>query len=162
MEKQKYDWRLFFYLSVGILLIQIVYAALIFSNNETLEKMGQFGDMFGGLTALFSGLAFAGMITALVLQTKELGLQRDELKLSRKAHENAANSQSGLVEKQLLTAQIQGVGFLLDSYLQAAQATATQGSKSGTQGMYEKANEFNKILIELLEQSGLEVKPKES
>lgn len=43
------------------------------------EKLGAFGDMFGGATSLFSGLAFLGLIATLLLQGKELSLQRDEI-----------------------------------------------------------------------------------
>ncbi len=44
---------------------------------------GAAGDMFGGLTALFSGLAFAGLLITLFMQRSELKLQRQELGLSR-------------------------------------------------------------------------------
>ena len=47
------------------------------------EERGQFGDMFGAVNALFSGLAFAGLILTLILQRKELTLQRDELEQTR-------------------------------------------------------------------------------
>ena len=40
---------------------------------------GTFGDMFGAVNALFSGLAFAGLIITLIMQHEELGLQRKEL-----------------------------------------------------------------------------------
>lgn len=48
------------------------------------QHRGTFGDMFGAVNALFSGLAFAGMIITLLQQQKELSLQRDELKETRK------------------------------------------------------------------------------
>lgn len=48
------------------------------------EERGQFGDKFGSVNALFSGLAFAGLIYTITLQRKELGLQRVELSLTRK------------------------------------------------------------------------------
>lgn len=44
---------------------------------------GEFGDMFGGINALFSGLALAGIIFTISLQRKELKLQRKELKSTR-------------------------------------------------------------------------------
>jgi putative phage abortive infection protein len=44
-----------------------------------LSNAGTAGDMFGGITALFSGLAFAGLITTLFMQRRELELQRKEL-----------------------------------------------------------------------------------
>ena len=48
------------------------------------EDRGTFGDMFGAANALFSGLAFAGIIYAVLLQRKELQLQRQELVATRK------------------------------------------------------------------------------
>ena len=43
----------------------------------------QFGDRFEAVNALFAGLAFAGVIFAIILQWQELGLQRQELKDTR-------------------------------------------------------------------------------
>lgn len=40
-------------------------------------------DKFASLEALFSGLAFAGLIVAILLQRQELTLQRKELELTR-------------------------------------------------------------------------------
>ena len=45
---------------------------------------GTFGDMFGAVNALFSGLAFAGLIVTLLYQKEELQLQREELAETRK------------------------------------------------------------------------------
>lgn len=44
---------------------------------------GTFGDMFGAVNALFSGLAFAGLIVTLLYQKEELQLQREELAQTR-------------------------------------------------------------------------------
>src|SRR5262245_15518718 len=44
-----------------------------------LEARGQHGDQYGGLNALFSGLAFAVLIFTVFLQSQELRLQRQEL-----------------------------------------------------------------------------------
>ena len=46
-------------------------------------ERGTFGDMFGAVNALFSGLAFAGLIVTLLYQKEELKLQREELKDTR-------------------------------------------------------------------------------
>ena len=53
-----------------------------FIDNPT--DQGTFGDMFGAVNALFSGLAFAGLIVTLIYQKEELKLQRDELAETRK------------------------------------------------------------------------------
>lgn len=46
-------------------------------------ERGQFGDIFGAVNALFSGLAFAGLFWSLRLQQEQLQLQRTELSLQR-------------------------------------------------------------------------------
>lgn len=50
---------------------------------ENINDRGTFGDMFGAVNALFSGLAFAGIIWTILLQRNELRLQREDSKLSR-------------------------------------------------------------------------------
>ena len=44
---------------------------------------GTFGDMFGSVNAIYSGLAFAGIIITIYIQSYELRLQRKELELTR-------------------------------------------------------------------------------
>ena len=70
---------------------------------------GTAGDMFGGLTALFSGLAFAGLVTTLFMQRKELELQRNELKQTREVFsiQRFENTFFGLL--RLLTEYIQAM-----------------------------------------------------
>ncbi len=54
-----------------------------FQGDEHVER-GTFGDMYGTVNALFSGLAFSGIVITILLQRKELIAQRKELKLTRK------------------------------------------------------------------------------
>jgi len=56
-------------------------------------ERGQFGDMFGIVNTLFSGLAFAGVIYAILLQREDLALQREELKLTREELRRTAEAQ---------------------------------------------------------------------
>ena len=44
------------------------------------EARGTFGDQFGAVNALFSGLAFAGLIYTIILQRRDLKLQREEMR----------------------------------------------------------------------------------
>lgn len=48
-----------------------------------MEERGQFGDMFGFIGALFSGLAFAGLIVTMLQQREDLQNQKDEINLQR-------------------------------------------------------------------------------
>lgn len=44
------------------------------------DQRGTFGDKFGFINSLFSGLALAGIVYSIILQQRELSLQRKELK----------------------------------------------------------------------------------
>lgn len=67
------------------------------------QTRGTFGDSFGALNALFSGLAFAGLIVTLIMQKEELGMQREELNDAK--HE--LHQQSLEFEKQNKTLNLQ-------------------------------------------------------
>ncbi|GAA5225115.1 hypothetical protein [Membranihabitans marinus] len=71
------------YIVVLIIIIWLLSALLTYFLYETPADRGAFGDMFGAVNALFSGLALAGVIYTILLQSKELSLQRDELKQTR-------------------------------------------------------------------------------
>ncbi|MCX6073233.1 MAG: hypothetical protein NTY39_02805 [Campylobacterales bacterium] len=56
--------------------------------NLSLQSFGVFGDSFNVLTSLFTGLAFAGVIISVILQTQELKEARDEFRGQKEALEN--------------------------------------------------------------------------
>jgi hypothetical protein len=62
---------------------------------QTLDQRGQFGDLYGSINALFSGLAFAGVIIAILLQRRELELQRRELRYTRTEMKASVAAQDG-------------------------------------------------------------------
>ncbi|MBA3680207.1 MAG: hypothetical protein H0W73_03330 [Bacteroidetes bacterium] len=61
----------------------VTYGCYMFNHSASWQTKGQFGDMFGVLNAIFSGLAFAVLIYTALMQRIELKLQREELKLQR-------------------------------------------------------------------------------
>lgn len=70
----------------------------------------EFGDMFGWVNALFSGLALAGVILAVLFQTHELRLQRRELDetqemlhLQREEMQRSAEAQEAIVTLSALS-----------------------------------------------------------
>lgn len=67
------------FLSVGVVGLFALSWWWLASTINNPERQGQFGDQFGAVNALFSGLAFAGLIFTIILQKKELALQREEL-----------------------------------------------------------------------------------
>jgi len=62
-----------------ILLVLVFTWAVVPALYGRVADPGAFGDMFGFANALFSGLALAGVIVAILLQSRELSLQRSEL-----------------------------------------------------------------------------------
>jgi hypothetical protein len=66
-----------------VLLIYFIVELAIYFTFKDWSTRGTFGDSFGAINALFSGLAFSGLIFTIFLQKEELGLQREELKMTR-------------------------------------------------------------------------------
>ncbi|CAK1742370.1 Phage abortive infection protein [Vibrio crassostreae] len=61
---------------------------MIFSNDVSeVSKRAMFGDSYGSLNTLFSGLAFAGIITSIFLQSQELRETRAEIKAQKEEFE---------------------------------------------------------------------------
>ena len=77
--------KIFWIATIVVFVICTAYIILmycIFPSDS--EKRGQFGDMFGFIGALFSGLAFAGLIVTMLQQREDLQNQKDEIQLQRK------------------------------------------------------------------------------
>jgi uncharacterized membrane protein len=70
-------------LIAAVAVVWLASAALVVAVLPGWTERGQFGDTFGAVNALFSGLAFAGLYWALRLQREQLELQRTELSLQR-------------------------------------------------------------------------------
>lgn len=66
----------------GVAVAYAIYTFLVFWFVPDKEH-GTFGDAYGGLNALFSAFAFAGLIYTALLQRRELSLQREELEQTR-------------------------------------------------------------------------------
>ncbi len=88
--------KYFLYL-IGILLIGVFFILFIWplapdvllwrfsdsilaNSDDALTKKGQFGDSFGGINALLSGVVFIGVIIAIILQWLALKNQQQEMK----------------------------------------------------------------------------------
>lgn len=81
-NKEETKSRLWIWIVVAIIGVLAAWGLswwLIHKNIDCSTERGTFGDMFGAVNALFSGLAFAGLIATLLYQREELKLQRKEL-----------------------------------------------------------------------------------
>ena len=87
-NKEETKSRLWIWIVVAIIGVLAAWGLswwLIHKNIDCSTERGTFGDMFGAVNALFSGLAFAGLIATLLYQKEELKLQREELAQTREA-----------------------------------------------------------------------------
>jgi hypothetical protein len=85
-NKEETKSRLWIWIVVAIIGVLAAWGLswwLINKHIDCSTERGTFGDMFGAVNALFSGLAFAGLIVTLLYQKEELKLQREELRETR-------------------------------------------------------------------------------
>jgi hypothetical protein len=100
-----------------VVLAQIVYGSLVFYFlGPPMAPRGQFGDLFGGVNALFTGLAFAGVIYTILLQRSELKLQREELRLTREELHRSADAQLEQVKRLEEAAELSAISTLVNTY----------------------------------------------
>jgi hypothetical protein len=102
---------------LGVVFLQVLYGfAVVYLSGPNMDTRGQFGDMFGGINALFTGLAFAGVIYTILLQRRDLELQRDELRLTREELHTSAEAQKGQVSQLEQAAHLSALTALLNVY----------------------------------------------
>ena len=78
------EWKLFICAGCAICVVWLASFVLIYHYFEDWEECGQFGDLFGSVNALFSGLAFAGLVITIIQQRHDLQLQRQAIDQSKK------------------------------------------------------------------------------
>jgi hypothetical protein len=92
---------------ISVILIAFYISVYLCINNA--GDRGTFGDTFGAVNALFSGLAFAGMYVALTLQRKEFKLQREEFEKNTDAlksqKEEMTNQKKELEQQKKIMAE---------------------------------------------------------
>jgi hypothetical protein len=90
------NFKGFSFFAIGLIIVLVVgYAMFLLGiswpiENYSISNAALYGDSFGILNALFSGLAFAGIIITILLQREELKLQRNELARASVAQESNA------------------------------------------------------------------------
>jgi hypothetical protein len=93
-----------------VALIQVIYKAWIFKAfPNDMSTRGQFGDIFGTVTAFFTGLAFAGVVYTIILQ-------RNELENQRKQQTDQSKMQDKQARLLLLSTRLSAMATLADIY----------------------------------------------
>ena len=123
MEEKKNNLSLLTKLIVLVVIIWSSSSLLILLGLDNWSDRGTFGDLFGAVNALFSGLAFAGLIYTIVLQKQDLELQRNEIALNRaelkktaKAQQHSEKALIQQVEQMKLASKLNALKILIDYY----------------------------------------------
>lgn len=130
------SWRyLILYILFGflIVLLFINFDTLEFLHNwstfpdENVNSKGKFSDIYSALNTLFTGLAFAGVILTMIMQSAELRLQRKELEENRAVMKDQASQlkqQKKEMEQSRLDAQVERVSNSILREIQYFKETA--------------------------------------
>jgi hypothetical protein len=109
-----------------------------------LPDRGTFGDMFGAVNALFSGLAFVGVIYAILLQGRDLDAQQKALLESQQEMQRSVQAQERAADAMRLQAEATGQAYRLQALMAALQAAE---SRLGATAMTEKGNSQERIRL---------------
>ncbi len=105
MERSTSDKKYLFVILVFIVVIIWLFSAIgITTYLDDWSDRGTFGDLFGAVNALFSGLAFAALIYTIVLQRDEISQNRKEIIHNRK--ELAKNAKLQQKAQHILVEQV--------------------------------------------------------
>ena len=130
-------------------------------NNLGTTERGTFGDMFGGINSLFSGLAFCGIIISIMMQSEELKLQREEIKQNREelkgsriAQEEQGKSLHRQAENLKISAKLSALNTLVNYYTEKAnmdkESSNTFNSRFAGAQNIQKAEKYVKEIENIL------------
>lgn len=82
----KKDYTTFYFVLLMVLVVTVWIASIFILEyiNSDLSDKSTLGDTFTGISSLFSGLAFAGIIYTIIVQRKEMRRQNEEFKRTTK------------------------------------------------------------------------------
>ncbi|MCC6696183.1 MAG: hypothetical protein IT365_11190 [Candidatus Hydrogenedentes bacterium] len=138
-----------------VLVVCLVWALIVGCSISSAWEWDVFGDSFGILNAVFSGLAFVILIAALLSQKEELALQREELKLTREE----LNRQCQELERQAsaLDEQVNSTTFfqLLALLANAAESAICRSTspRNGNLAFQDMAHSLQLVYVESLGRS---------
>jgi len=106
------------WVTVMILIPVVLIATYLFVTKVTSSptEPGPFGDLFGLANALFSGLAFSGIIYTIFLQQLELELTREELSKSAQAQIESQRALATQVEQMAIASRLNAYSIMIEHY----------------------------------------------
>ena len=76
IDRPWFAWIVFLGLMAAVILLWLFLPGCLVKNLTGPADAGEFGDTFGSVNALFTGLAFAGIVFTILLQQRQIKLQR--------------------------------------------------------------------------------------
>jgi hypothetical protein len=127
-----------------------------------LQHRASFGDMFGAVNALFSGLALAGVVYAILLQREDLALQRRELELTRqelartaRAQEASGQSLAAQTRHLYLAARLNAISTRIDGLnkqIEEQKTIRTSEARTLEERMYKQRHNLYLELDDVIKQ----------
>ena len=115
--------KILIYIIISIILLWLSSGILIYLLLDNWNDRGTFGDLFGFINSLFSGLALAGLIFTIYSNRNELKIQREEIEInrkelikSRKIQERSERVLEEQVKQLKLTTKLTGLQILVDYF----------------------------------------------
>jgi signal transduction histidine kinase len=143
-------------ISVIVIAVQIFVGYLVYLKFSNWNERADFGEMFGAVNTLFSGLAFAGVIYAVFLQRRELELQRYELEMTREelrrsatAQEKSEKALSVQSEMLLLTARLNALNSVVEAYSGKLELMRRDGSHYSGAGYIAEKEKYDRYFEQL-------------
>ncbi len=178
-DAEEKNYKFLYILFVVVIVLWTLFEFVPYKLFSTWTDRGTFGDSFGAINSLFSGLAFAGIIYTIILQKNELQLQRQELAFTRKELERSAlaqeesekslKEQSRLMEEQAKlmreqiefmekqniaakeAAKLEAISTVVSYYSQSAASSKNDNWNWSVQAT-QKASKYVEILEKQIEQ----------
>lgn len=153
-------------ISIIVLLVILVlwYLNFYLLKGKSPTERGTFGDMFGVVNSVFSGLAFAGILISLIFQRVQLKSQNNDIAISMKIQEKSAKALERQAENLKKSAILYALQAKLNYYTlernknEKLLTTNMEIDKSTTktylytQAIEECLSEIDKILDEKIDQ----------
>jgi hypothetical protein len=133
--------RLVFAIGFSVLVVFVAIELVVYFSAATWADRGTIGDSFGAVNALFSGLALAGVVCAILLQREELQLQREEIKATRVEHAKSSQAQSETAASQSRLAELNAYTALLSLNMERHRLARAKLATAGVNDLDARNNE---------------------
>jgi hypothetical protein len=96
-------------------LLGVALRVYLLGSNDGIPALGQLGDTFGSLNALFTGLTLIGLVLTAFLQRSQLAAQREEIDAQKKASDLDRKALAKQSRAEFLSARLQAETAILDA-----------------------------------------------